>query len=181
MFTVVVISLAVSLLVVKTSPQQDTPLPRELKPNETVRVELPITDDLPRWDKVGRVHEVPLRLRLAGATETDRVEFRLNGKLLPDSALRKINRVYRMRAPRYRVFGYWFIYRLDPEHWPVQGKNRVEVTLLHRDSDIIPALNLRDVELEIKYLAGKNFARGQDPDVGPYQPVEKRRLTGVLL
>ncbi len=152
----------------KTPPQQDTPLSKELKLNETVQVAMPIADDLPRWDKVGRVHEVLLRLRLAGATETDRVEVRLNGKLLPDSGLRKINRVYRMRAPRYRVFGYWFIYRLDPEHWPVQGKNRVEVTLLHRDSDIISALNLRDVELEIKYLAGKNFARGQDPDVGPY-------------
>ena len=152
----------------KTRPQQEAPLPKELKVKETVRVELPVADDLPRWDKVGRVHEVMLRLRLAGGTETDRVEFRLNGQLLPETRLRKINRVYRMRAPRYRVFGYWFIYRLDPEHWPVQGKNAVEVTLLHRDTDIIPPLNLRDVELEIKYLAGKNFARGQDPDVGSY-------------
>ena len=109
-----------------------------------------------------------LRLRLAGATETDRVEFRLNGKLLPDSGLIKFNRVYRMRAPRYRVFGYWFIYRLDREYWPVRGKNRVEATLRHRDSDIIPPLHLRDVEFDIKYLAGKNFAPGQDPDVGPY-------------
>jgi hypothetical protein len=152
----------------RTRPQDDTPLPRELHVNRPVRVKLPIADDLPRWDRVGRVHEVMLRLRLAGATETDRVEFRLNGKLLPDSQLRKINRVYRMQAPRYRVFGYWFIYRLEPEHWPVQGENQVEVTLRHRDADILPPLHLRDVEFDVKYLGGKNFARGQDPDVGPY-------------
>ncbi len=152
----------------KTRPQIEMPLPIEMKVNETVEVNLPIQDDLARWDKVGRVHEVMLRFRLAGCTETDRVEFRLNGKLLPDSQLRKINRVYRMRAPRYRVFGYWFIFRLDSANWPVQGENRVEVTLRHRDADIIPPLALRDVEFDIKYLAGKNFARGQDPDVGPY-------------
>ncbi len=151
-----------------TRPDAKTPLPAELKVNRTNEVTLPISDDLPRWDEVGRVHEVMLRLRLSGCTETDRLEFRLNGKLLSESRLRKINRVYRMQAPRYRVFGYWFIYRLDPTQWPVTGDNRIEVTLRHRDQDIIPSLELRDVEFEFKYLGGNNFARGQDPDVGPY-------------
>ena len=148
--------------------QTDVPLPQEMKVDQAVRVEMPMTDDLPRWDSVGRVHEVMLRLRLAGAVETDRLEFRLNGELLPASLLRKINRVYRMSAPRFRVFGYWFVFRLDREHWPVKGKNEVEVVLRHRDPDILPPLSLRDVEFDIKYLGGKNFARGQDPDVGPY-------------
>ena len=151
-----------------TRPDMGTPLPVELNVNRTVEVTLPISDDLPRWNDVGRIHEVMLRLRLSGATETDRVEFRLNGKLLPDSHLRKISRVYRMQAPRYRVFGYWFIYRLDPDQWPVRGHNLIEVTLRHRDGDIIPSLDLRDVEFEFRYLSGNNFARGQDPDVGPY-------------
>ncbi len=144
------------------------PLPRTLKVNKPVQTELVIADDLPRWHKMGRVHEVMLRFRLTGATETDRLEFRFNGKMLPDSGLRKINRVYRMRAPRYRVFAYWYVYRLPRDHWPMQGRNQVEVTLLHRDSDIVPELALKDVEMEVKYLGGKNFARGQDPDTGPY-------------
>ena len=151
-----------------TRPDAKTPLPVELKVNTIKEVILPISDDLSRWDEAGRIHEVMLRLRLSGCTETDRLEFRLNGKLLSESHLRKINRVYRMRAPRYRVFGYWFIYRLDLTEWPVTGDNRIEVTLRHRDDDIIPVLELRDVEFEFKYLGGNNFARGQDPDVGPY-------------
>ena len=148
--------------------QKNMPLPQELTVNKPVTVEMPIEDDLPHWDRIGRVHEVMLRIRLHGATESDKVEFRLNDKLLPDSQLRKISRVYRMRAPRYRVFGYWFIFRLEREFWPVRGKNTIEVVLRHRDADIIPKLNLRDVEFDLKYLGGKNFARGQDADVGPY-------------
>ena len=148
--------------------QKNMPLPQELTVNKPVTVEMPIEDDLPHWDRIGRVHEVMLRIGLHGATESDKVEFRLNDKLLPDSQLRKISRVYRMRAPRYRVFGYWFIFRLEREFWPVRGKNAIEVVLRHRDADIIPKLNLRDVEFDLKYLGGKNFARGQDADVGPY-------------
>ena len=151
--------------------QKGTPLPRELTVGETVKVEMPVEDDLPRWDNVGRVHEVMLRIRLGGGTATDQLEFRLNGKLLPDSQLRKISRVYRMRAPRFRVFGYWYIFRLEREYWPVKGENEIEVTLNHRDSDIVPGIQLRDVEFDLKYLSGKNFARGQDPDVGPYEVV----------
>ncbi len=155
--------------VFRPNPSEPEPgLPRTLEVNRPVQVQLPIADDLARWDKVGRVHEVLLRLRLTGATETDQLKFRFNGKELPDSSLRKINRTYRMRAPRFRVFGYWFVYRLPREHWPGKGQNQVEVTLLRRDADIVPELALKDVEMEVKYLGGKNFARGQDPDTGPY-------------
>ena len=65
-----------------------------------------------------------------------------------------------MRAPRYRTgSGYWFIYRLDPRHWPQTGENLIEITLLLRDPDVIPQCYVRDVELEIKYLPGKHFNR----------------------
>ena len=147
---------------------RETPLPKRLSVNQPVRVEFPITDDLTRWDKVDRVHEVLLRLRLTGTTELDRLKVRFNGKSLPAAGLRKINRMYRMRAPRYRVMGYWYVYRLSRDYWPIQGQNQVEVTLLRRDPDVMPSLELNDVEMEIKYLTGKNHARGQDPDEGPY-------------
>ena len=58
-------------------------------------------------------------------TENDRLRFQLNGVELPAHLLRKINEMYRMRAPRYRTgSGYWFIYRLDPSHWPQKGEQR---------------------------------------------------------
>ena len=158
--------------VFKPNPSEPKPaLPRTLKMNQPVQVPLPIADDLDRWDKVGRVHEVLLRLRFISSTETDQVRFRFNGKELPDSGLRKINRYYSLRAPLFRVHSYWFVWRLPREHWPERGSNKLEVTLLRRDADIVPELILRDVEMEIKYLGGKNFARGQggqDPDAGSY-------------
>ena len=106
-------------------------------------------------------------------TERDRLCFRLNNKDLPAEHLRKINQMYRMSAPRYRTgSGYWFVYRPDRVHWPGKGLNTLEVTLLKRDPDITSQIYLRDVELEVKYLMGKNFHRGQDPDLGPYEPSE---------
>jgi hypothetical protein len=143
-------------------------LPVKLTVNQPANVEFTVTDDLERWDKVGRVHQVLLRLRVRNSTELDQLSFRLNGKPLPDSSLRKINALYRMEAPRYRVNNsYWYVYRLDRAHWPRSAKNSLEVVLSRRDPEVNPPLVLRNVELEIKYLLGKNFNRGQDPDLGP--------------
>jgi hypothetical protein len=146
-------------------------LPVELKLAQPARVDFFITDDLPRWNNVGRVYQVLLRARILDTTEIDHFQFRLNGRPLPESALRKINEMYKMTAPRYRVFGYWFVFKLDREYWPKQGKNTFEVTLTCRDADVTPPVTLRDVELEIKYLMGKNFHRDQieDPELGPYE------------
>ena len=142
-------------------------LPRDLTAKQPVTIQWTVSDDLMRWQKVGRVHKVLLRVRLTNAVETDRVQFKLNGKQLPESSLRKINNVYKMRAPRYRVFGYWYVFTLDEEHWPVQGTNSLEMALKHRDADIVPHLAVRDVELNIKYLMGKNFHRTDDVELGP--------------
>lgn len=143
------------------------PLPRRLAVDQPVKMEWPVSDDLPRWQKVGRVHQVLLRVRLTGGTETDQVTFKLNGKRLPETLLRKINHVYKMRSPRYRVFGYWYVFELDAGHWPVQGTNELEVILTHRDQDLGPPLAVRDVELDIKYLLGRNFHREDDVELGP--------------
>ncbi len=145
-------------------------LPAILEVNQPVQLVVTISDDLPRWDRVGRVHEVLLRTRIMNTTEGDGLCFRLNGVSLPEEELRKINEMYRMKAPRYRTgSGYWFIYRLSRNHWPQQGQNVFEATLLWRDKDVTPPVYVRDVELEIKYLMGRNFHRGSvDADLGPY-------------
>lgn len=172
-----------------TEPGITMTLPAALELNKPTTVHFHISDDLPRWDKVGRVHEVLLRIRVMNTTESDQLRFRLNGVELPDcrhrgrgrpgpqaetpaqaTTLRKINEMYRMQSPRYRTgSGYWFIYRLDQVHWPQKGNNNLEVTLLHRDADVTPQVYIRDVELEIKYLMGKNFHRGQDLELGAYE------------
>ena len=143
-----------------SSPELTSQLPADLEVNIPVRLELTISDDLPRWEQVGRVHEVLLRFQIMNTTENDRLRFQLNGVELPTHLLHKINEMYRMRAPRYRTgSGYWFVYRLDSSRWPQTGENVLEVTLLLRDPDVTPQCYVRDVELEIQYLPGKHFNR----------------------
>ena len=142
--------------------EPEMPLPVDLEVGKTVKIELPVSDDLPGWERAGRVQEVLLRLRLTQTTELDRVEFRLNNRILPGSSLRKINHMFSMKRPRFRGRGYWYIYRLERQQWPVRGRNTVEVTLLERDPDVTPILELHDVELEVRYLMAKNFSRGED-------------------
>ena len=162
---------------VPTSEHESTPLPTKMELNKPAAVKFTITDDLPRWGKADRVHEVLLRIRVLGHTELDRLSFKLNGKELPEDTHRRINELYKQRVPHDRIMGgYWHIFRLGPEHWPVTGENTLEATLLERDPDLVERFcTLRDVELEIKYLMGRSFHRGDgvglgdvDPDLGPH-------------
>ena len=153
-----------------TGPGRVMQLPATLELNTPAKVHFTISDDLPRWDEVGRVYEVLLRVRMAGTTELDRLTTRLNGKELPSGLLRVINQMFWMSGPRASSSGYWFVYTLDREHWPRQGANTLEVTLLERDPDVLPPVSVEDVELETKYLMGKHFRRGfVDPALGPYE------------
>ena len=105
-----------------------------------------------------------------GQTERDRLRFVLNGRELPLSLVRQINELYRMSAPRYRTgSGSCYIFKLDEKYWPQQGANSLAVDLLRRDAQVLPDIFVRDVELDIKYLMGRNFHRGQDIDVGPFE------------
>ena len=145
-------------------------LPVTLETNKASELKFQISDDLARWNQVGRLHEVFLRVRVMNTVETDQLSFHLNNIELPDSLLRKINQIYRMQAPRYRTgSGYWFIYRLDQDRWPKKGENTLQVSLLQQAPDVASQIYIRDVELEIKYLMGKNFHRDQDPDLGVYE------------
>ena len=150
------------------------PLPVRLHRGQPVGLELTISDDLPRWDKDGRVHEVLLRVRVTGTTEMSQLGFRLNGADLPQSLMRRINEVFRMTAARFKIQNSnWFIFRLDRVHWPAKGPNSLEVTLVDDDPDIVLEPSVHDVELEIKYLMGQSFHRGfVDPDLGTYEHVE---------
>jgi len=152
-------------------PGMSLDLPVSLDAGGTARVPLTVSDDLPRWRKVGRVHDVLLRVRVMNTTERDRLRFRWNGKPLPDAILRRINEMYRMSAPRYRTgSGYWFVAHLDRGHWPRRGRNLLEVTLDKRDRGVTPQVTVRDVELEIRYLMGRSFHRTPERELGPSLP-----------
>jgi hypothetical protein len=102
---------------------------------------------------------------------------------LPAASLRVINAMYRMVAPRYRVSGaYWHTFELaraSAAHWPRRGRNVVRVDCDARDPGLsrsvgaqlgaqVPVeLELRDVELDLQYLLGRSFHRGEDPALGP--------------
>ena len=154
-------------------PGMSMELSQELEEGETVDVNLTISDDLPRWGKVGRVHDVILRFRLMSITEMDRISFYLNGVELPQRYLRKINEMYKMARPRYRAgSAYWFVFHLDENHWPVKGSNTISVTLHERDKMLAMPVKVRDIELETRYLKGKNYHRAfVDDDLGPYEHV----------
>ena len=106
------------------------------------------------------------------ATEQDRLRFELNGQELPADRMRRIAHTYMLDAPRFRTHSsYWYIFRLEREHWPVRGDNTLVVTLQERDPETTPSQYVRDVELEVKYLRGKSHYRGRlytDPDLGPH-------------
>ena len=154
-----------------SGPGSRMDLPVILKLNQPAGIKFSISDDLPRWDIVGRVYEVMLRVSITGSTELDRFSFCLNGKELPSNMLRKINEMIWLTGPRGGGSGgYWFVYTLNEDNWPVKGNNLLEVTLDHRDPDVISDVTVRQVELETKYLMGKNFRRGfVDPALGPYE------------
>lgn len=144
-------------------------LPAEMKLNEPVPIDFRISDDLQKWGDADRVDEVILRIRIIDSTERDRYSVKLNGAELPDSLRRTINTHYGKTSRYGKPRGYFYVYRLDRERWPVYGINTVEVTILERDPDTAPARYLYDVEVETRYLMGKKFYRSiEDPDLGPY-------------
>lgn len=149
-------------------------LPAELEVDRPVSLEFRISDELPRWARTGRVHQVLLRIRLSNTTELDRIVFRLNGKPLPDSRLRKINEMFKLKIPRFFQFGYWYVYKLEADHWPARGLNRLEVELKRRDPEVTPRIAVSNLEVEIKYLLGKNMRRDSETDLGERESLNDR-------
>ena len=151
-------------------PGLEMQLPVEMEEGSRANLEMDISDDLGLWDKTGRVHQVILRIRIEATTELDEYEFILNGNKLSEKELRKINRMYVMSAPRYRRTGYWYVFTLGKENWPAKGKNQITINMKKRDDGVIPLPKVLDVELEIKYLMGKNYHRDYvDVELGPYE------------
>ena len=91
--------------------------------------------------------------------------------------MRKINEMFKLKIPRFFQFGYWYVYKLDPDHWPVRGLNRLEVELKQRDPEVTPQIAVSNLELEIKYLLGRNMRRDSETDLGERESLNDRHGT----
>ena len=112
------------------NPLTPTALPAVMEPNEPAEARFVVSDDLPHWHERGpRPRGAAAAAGISNVTEIDGIRFELNGAELPGRICRRINQAYRMNAPRHRSGPTcWFVFRLEPEQWPVRGENRLAAT-----------------------------------------------------
>jgi hypothetical protein len=143
------------------------PLPAALQPNPPANravATLQVGDaELSRRTGLRSVASVTLRLRLAGLTTRDRLEFRLNGQRLdasmarstfcPTGESRGLHQISFFAEAYYGHPGpyHWIEFALDAAHYPKTGANEVEVILRQRNAEVSEDVVLHDVELLITY------------------------------
>ena len=135
-------------------------LPQTLALGKTVDVPVRVADDLERWNSLGRVKTVRLRLRMGGMDPAlHDVQVQLNGKPLPQSERREIDlhfRILKNLIPG--PYGYILEYPLAPEALR-KGVNTVSVTLGKRDPKLDSAVGLHDLDIHIEYRLHRHFER----------------------
>lgn len=134
-------------------------LPRELRQGESLEVPLRLADDLGRWHALERVAAVRLRVRFGNiepSLNEVRVEF--NGRMLPESILRKIDLHFRvLKMGAVNPYGYVYEYQLTPDLYPKRGDNQVKVTLVKRDPKLKLPFDVYDVDCSIDYRLHRHF------------------------
>ena len=135
-------------------------LPQTLALGKTLDVPVRVADDLERWNSLGRVKTVRLRLRMGGMDPAlHDVQVQLNGKPLPQSERREIDlhfRILKNLIPG--PYGYILEYPLAPEALR-KGVNTVSVTLGKRDPKLDSAVGLHDLDIHIEYRLHRQFER----------------------
>lgn len=136
-------------------------LPRGLAEGKSAEWSVRIADRLAQWHAQGRVEEVRLRVRFTGfQPSADEVRIELNGRVLPDTDLKKIDLTYRLwQMGAVNPYGYVFDYRLRPQHFPKHGRNTVKVALLKRDAKLKAPFEVYDIDFSIRYRLHRHFER----------------------
>ena len=140
-------------------PGVEESLPKRLEEGKSLSVSFSIADDLPAAETEGRIDSVHLRVRLTNVEPSlNSVRMELNGTMLPDTILRLHDRIYRQyEFGTINPYGYFYDYRLTPDFYPLQGKNRLQVTLVQADPLIDLPIDLYDVDCIIKYRPHRDF------------------------
>ena len=140
-------------------PIQDPILPQRLPEGKPVNLPLAVADDLPRWQALGRVKSVRLRVRVTSIEPSlDKMAVTLNGRSLPDAIRNDIDLHFRvLKNMAVGPYGYILEYHLPPDHYPRKGTNQVGVTLVKRDPRISGPVDVVDVDCHIDYRHHRNF------------------------
>lgn len=140
-------------------PGSEKLLPRVLTPGTPVELRLRVADDLRKYEAMGRVKKVCLRLRFTNLVPSiDKVQVEWNGQLLPESILEKIDLTYRLSSGgAVHPYGYIFEFTLPAKFYPVSGMNGIRVTLLQRDPKLKLPLELRDIDCNLDYRLHRHF------------------------
>ena len=120
-----------------------------------------MADDPARWQALGRVAEVRLRVRFANLEPSlNYVRVELNGHSLSDSTPRKIDLHFRViKSGPISPYGYIYEYLLKPEVYPKSGDNVVKVTLVKRDPKLRIPFEVHEVDCAIDYRLHRHFER----------------------
>ena len=123
-------------------------LPQNLENKKPVEARLRIADDLPRWEALGRVASVRLRVRLTNIEPSlNEVRIELNGRPLPDRMLKLTDLTYRLyELGAINPYGYVYEYELPPEWYPKRGDNTIKVTLVKHDPKIDFTFQVVDID-----------------------------------
>lgn len=142
-------------------PGRTQVLPKTLTPGQSVDIPFHIADNLKHWEDLGRLKSVRLRVRFANLEpHFDKVNIELNGALLPESILEKVDMTYRLLASGGAgAYGYAFDYSLGQERLPKQGRNVVKVALLERDPNLDIPFAVHNVDCIIEYRQHRHFKR----------------------
>jgi hypothetical protein len=122
------------------------------KPNPAISFE--VGDDLTTAKRRGILASITLELGVFGYTSEDRMEFKLNGRILPG------NPHVQLHPEDYRTRPDWYAYRgnlllnydLDVE-WIQSGRNQLDVALKRRNPRLSSDLVLQNLALTIRYRA----------------------------
>ncbi len=137
-------------------------LPQALTEGKSLDLQLRVADDLLLWHGQEKVASVRLRVRLTNYEHgLDEVRVELNGRLLPESILRKIDLHFRLidNSTAVNPYGYIFEYLLPPEYFPKRGDNIIGVKLVKRDPRFKRPMDLYDVDCSINYRLHRHFER----------------------
>ena len=127
-------------------------LPVTLQEGSGTAVRFRVDDDLETAASRGILDGVTLELIVVSLTSEDKVEFKLNGRRLPETPSAALDRHYRVGpGPNAYHGNYALRYDVGTGDWIRQGWNEVEAVLTKRNSGIETAFVFHDLSLDVRY------------------------------
>ena len=150
-----------SLPEVALFPNPSPVLPQSVLEGKSVAIPWRMADDLARWHALERIESVLLRVRFGNfEPDLNEVKVELNGRLLPESIVKKVDLHFRVIKPgAVGPYGYIYEYHLTSEFYPKPKENVVTVTLVKRDPKQKLPFEVYDVDCSIRYRLHRHFDR----------------------